>query len=401
MKMDIMIKEILSSKDFYFYSDGNELYISGIALGEGQWKNNEYTADGLSKSYESLIGKPLLYEHGLDPVFQDLVIGNVISAWYDKDFRAIAFLAKVTCNRCKDMLRSGELKAVSVSVQPVMDRYEFDELSLVHAPACDVCHVLNIREKLSKTIKEEYKLVEEILVWDETEEYIRHRVADPDRFDPDSMRTIDLDKERGIKAVVGCPKGNYEGGRCKVGMEQQNVMFAKDHGWTMTKAKEWWDSHKSIDTPQSLAREILSEDERKELNDLRKLKEIVEKTPETKVLSELVMQKNKEIEDNKAKIADLEKTKTALEAEKAKIPSLEAKITEQDKSIKDSVDLIAKMKQDQEQAIKTAVKESKEEDARKIGEILPPDRILKQWKSLGAMRLTQDIKKKLREMNKQ
>ena len=84
--------------------------------------------------------------------------------------------------------------------------------------------------------------------WDQSEDYIRSGHRDPDSFDKDSFRTIDIDKEKGIKAVVGCPKGQYEGGKCKVGMEVQSFLFDKSKGWTMDKAKDWFEKHKENET---------------------------------------------------------------------------------------------------------------------------------------------------------
>jgi hypothetical protein len=45
------------------------------------------------------------------------------------------------------------------------------------------------------------------------------------------MRTIDIDAVAGIKAVIGCPKGNFKGGKCAVGTEVQSYLFSKDKGW--------------------------------------------------------------------------------------------------------------------------------------------------------------------------
>ena len=87
--------------------------------------------------------------------------------------------------------------------------------------------------------------------WDQSEDYIRSGHRDPDSFDKDSFRTIDIDKEKGIKAVVGCPKGQYEGGKCKVGMEVQSFLFDKSKGWTMDKAKDWFEKHKESETKPS------------------------------------------------------------------------------------------------------------------------------------------------------
>jgi len=80
--------------------------------------------------------------------------------------------------------------------------------------------------------------------WDETDEYIRSGHRDPDSFDKDSFRTITLSEDEGIRAVVGCPKGHFEGGKCNVGMEIQTYLFDKSKGWTMSKAKEWFEKHK-------------------------------------------------------------------------------------------------------------------------------------------------------------
>jgi len=402
-----MVKEILLNGNIYYYTNANgDLFISGIALAEGQWKEI-YHSEDLAKIDNDLAGLPLLYEHGMDPKFQDMKIGEIIKSWYDKAHRAVMFLAKVTCRTCKEMLLSRELKSVSSGLESeTIERNgrleaissKFFEVSLVHQPACTTCNIVSVRESLSKNIGESYMEIREELVWDESEEFIRHRIVDPDKFDKDSLRTIDIDAERGIRAVVGCPVGEYEGGRCKVGMKQQNVMFDKSKGWTMEKAKEWWEEHQSMQNTQSLSKEILSEDERKELNDLRKLKEIVDKSPEMKVLSEVALQRSKDLEVERTKTKDLESKKAELEAEKAKIPGLEAKIAEQDKAIKDSVDLIAQMKVDKDKELRENAEKLKNEIARKVEEMIPPKHILEGWKSAGAKRLVLDIKKKTKEI---
>lgn len=80
--------------------------------------------------------------------------------------------------------------------------------------------------------------------WAETKDYIRSGHGNPDTFDKDSMRTIEIDASEGIKAVVGCPKGHFKNGKCAVGTEVESYLFAKDKGWTLTKAKEWFEKHK-------------------------------------------------------------------------------------------------------------------------------------------------------------
>jgi hypothetical protein len=55
------------------------------------------------------------------------------------------------------------------------------------------------------------------------------------------MRTIEISAGEGIKAVIGCPKGNFKGGKCAVGTQVQSYLFAKDKGWNLTKAKAWFE----------------------------------------------------------------------------------------------------------------------------------------------------------------
>jgi len=75
-------------------------------------------------------------------------------------------------------------------------------------------------------------------MWDVTDEYIRSGHRDPSDFQPDTFRTITLDEERGIKAIVAKPKGSDK-------MEIQSYLFSKSKGWTLEKAKEWFEAHKS------------------------------------------------------------------------------------------------------------------------------------------------------------
>jgi N4-gp56 family major capsid protein len=73
--------------------------------------------------------------------------------------------------------------------------------------------------------------------WEETEQYIRSGHRDPSEFQPDSFRTITLSEEEGIKAIVAKPKGSDK-------MEIQSYLFDKSKGWTLDKAKQWFEQHK-------------------------------------------------------------------------------------------------------------------------------------------------------------
>jgi polyhydroxyalkanoate synthesis regulator phasin len=77
----------------------------------------------------------------------------------------------------------------------------------------------------------------------ETEgDYIIIRVKDPDYFDPDSFRTIEISADEGIKATIGCKKGEYEDGKCQIGTEVQRYLFDKEK-WTLEKAEAWVKDH--------------------------------------------------------------------------------------------------------------------------------------------------------------
>lgn len=73
--------------------------------------------------------------------------------------------------------------------------------------------------------------------WEETEDYIRSGHRDPDDFV--RLRTITIDVGKGIKAVGG-PLKSDPGGPFVI----QTFLFAKAKGWTMSKAKAWFQAHK-------------------------------------------------------------------------------------------------------------------------------------------------------------
>jgi len=73
--------------------------------------------------------------------------------------------------------------------------------------------------------------------WDETDQFIRSGHRSGDNFEKDSFRTITISEEEGIKAVIGKPKG-------KDTTEVQSYLFDKSKGWTVDKAKAWFEQHK-------------------------------------------------------------------------------------------------------------------------------------------------------------
>jgi len=74
--------------------------------------------------------------------------------------------------------------------------------------------------------------------WDDSGDYIRSGHRSPDDFEKDSFRTITISAEEGIKAVIGKPKG-------KDTTEVQSYLFDKSKDWTVEKAKEWFEKHKT------------------------------------------------------------------------------------------------------------------------------------------------------------
>jgi len=74
------------------------------------------------------------------------------------------------------------------------------------------------------------------LPWETSGEYIRSGHRSPEEFQPNSLRTIVLSEDEGIKAVVGKLKG-------KDTVEILTFLFDKGVGWTLDKAKAWFIQH--------------------------------------------------------------------------------------------------------------------------------------------------------------
>jgi len=72
--------------------------------------------------------------------------------------------------------------------------------------------------------------------WEETEKYVRSGHRAPEEFQQGTQKTITVNEKEGIQAIVGKPKG-------KQTMEIQSYLFSKDKGWTVERAKEWFNKH--------------------------------------------------------------------------------------------------------------------------------------------------------------
>ena len=71
---------------------------------------------------------------------------------------------------------------------------------------------------------------------DITPNYVRVRVRSPADFTQGTFRIIDLDKRRGIRAVIGRLKG-------KRTTTRQSILFRRDKGWTARSAEKWVRDH--------------------------------------------------------------------------------------------------------------------------------------------------------------
>lgn len=77
---------------------------------------------------------------------------------------------------------------------------------------------------------------------EDTGDFVIIRVKDPDYFDPDSFRTIVISEDKGIKATIGCKKGEFSAGKCSIGTEVQRYLFDKEK-WTIEEAQAWVDEN--------------------------------------------------------------------------------------------------------------------------------------------------------------
>jgi len=88
------------------------------------------------------------------------------------------------------------------------------------------------------------------LPWEMTDRHIRSGHRSPEEFKPDSLRTITISEEEGIKAVIGKPKG-------KDTMEVQSYLFELSKGWTIQKAKAWFEKHHKSEATRERVSAIL------------------------------------------------------------------------------------------------------------------------------------------------
>jgi hypothetical protein len=69
--------------------------------------------------------------------------------------------------------------------------------------------------------------------WEETEKTIKSGHRNPEDFQPETIETFTVNEKEGIQAVVGKLTG-------KETNQIQSYLFDKEKGWTIKKAKEWF-----------------------------------------------------------------------------------------------------------------------------------------------------------------
>ncbi len=74
------------------------------------------------------------------------------------------------------------------------------------------------------------------MTWENTEQFIRSGHRSPEEFQKETVKTITLSEKDGVKAVIGKPKGSGA-------MEVLNYLFEENKGWTVEKAKAWFEQH--------------------------------------------------------------------------------------------------------------------------------------------------------------
>jgi hypothetical protein len=116
---------------------------------------------------------------------------------------------------------------------------------------------------------------------DITENYIRIRVEDPDKFTDDGWATITISAEKGIKAVIGKYKSDPNGST-----HVQSYLFDKDK-WTVAEAEAWVKDHKSLSSE-----DIIKEYEKLELEQ-RLINSSLEEKAELIEMLKAIVDKNK------------------------------------------------------------------------------------------------------------
>ena len=188
----------------------------------------------------------LLWSH----MAHELPIGKVTNIHLDQANNNLVFDAEFAekendfAKKVADLMRGGFINTFSVGFRPIEwegDRYikqELLEISVVNVPANAEARLSaeykSFETELAKIKMEDYQMKPEP---DVTENYIRIRVEDPDKFVSDSFRTITISADEKIKAIIGKYKDDPNGPT-----HVQSYLFDKDK-WSVDEAQAWVREH--------------------------------------------------------------------------------------------------------------------------------------------------------------
>lgn len=134
------------------------------------------------------------------------------------------------------------------------------------------------REMGIQTFVEDVIFLEDIVTLpriEETENEIWARIQSPGKYDSASFRRKPFPPKnpiKGVFALYACPKGNWSGGRCQVGVQIQAMRFVKKDGWTIERVRAWLKRHK-LEEENALHLENIKRQDIEERIKLTKLKQ--------------------------------------------------------------------------------------------------------------------------------
>jgi hypothetical protein len=177
----------------------------------------------------------------------------------------------------------------------------------------------------------------EELMWEETDQFIRSGHG-KGNFDPKSYRTVMIDKAKGIKAIVGCPTGHFDGSKCDMGMKMKSLLFPKS-SFNKEQAQEWFKSHnmskESISSSNSIT-DNMSVSETMSKTENNKVEELsTPVTPATPVVEAPKVESSVPLPEAKQPVVE-PKTEPVVTVPKVEVPIApkeEPKVVEQPKVV--------------------------------------------------------------------
>ena len=215
--------------------DERKLYITGNAISAGISRNNvEYSPDVLKAAARTLIGKPLMLNHGDNDV--NNIIGKIVEAGYDG--RNVPFKAELDQSETKiiNKLKNGYINKVSIGADTVDENgnhydvepdddgiirpkgIEFLELSLVPIPGVPNASINQVIAESYKVKKmsEEKKMDEQLEELKKENEALRKKLAEQEEAEDDSStEETSEEPEEPTKNEPTEPKNTEESSKVK------------------------------------------------------------------------------------------------------------------------------------------------------------------------------------------